>query len=160
MAASTMPKISSLLDKISADFSDLKFAKDDTFYWSPKSQTIFHPNIDALEDILFLLHEIGHARLNHLEYSRDIELIDMEREAWKYACQKLAPKYGIPLSMDDDLVEDSLDSYRQWLNSRSTCPTCHAIGLEQAKQTYACLVCKGHWTVNEARTCGLKRYKK
>ena len=109
--------------------------------------------------ISILHYEIGHSQLEHSSYSRDISLLKMEQDAWQYAVDQLASAYAISLSMDDEIVNDSLDSYRHWLNARSTCPHCQAIGLETDSGQYSCLVCKKTWTVNEARTCRLRRYK-
>lgn len=160
MVAISTPKISSLYKRIVADFPGIHFVKGDNFHWSPEKKSIFHPPISSTESLAHLLHEVGHAQLEHSSYARDITLIDMERQAWEYAVDTLAPRYALALTMNDDIVDESLASYRQWLNARSTCPHCQAIGVEKTAETYYCLVCHGSWTVNEARTCQLRRYKK
>ncbi|OYX42012.1 hypothetical protein B7Y94_04325 [Candidatus Saccharibacteria bacterium 32-49-12] len=154
-----MPSISSVYSQLTKDFPRLLFKAGDTFQWSPTAKTITHPAINTVEDIYQLLHEISHAELNHNTYKRDIELITMEREAWQYASQHLAPRYNLNLPVDDDIVQDNLDSYRQWLHDRSTCPTCLAVGHEVDPGEYSCLNCHQLWKVNEARTCRLKRTK-
>ncbi len=158
MAATTTPKISSLLKRIYTDFIDISFAVDDGFRWSPDSNTVFHPEIINVDDLYQLLHEIAHAKLGHKNYDKDAELITMERQAWEFACQ-VATKYSLPLSMDQPIVQVSLDSYRQWLHSRSLCPDCQAVGAQTQPGDYRCLVCQATWRANEAKTCQLRRYK-
>lgn len=146
-----------LVDKLQQDFPQLSFSKGEAFSWSPDKQTVFYAD---QEDNPQLLHELAHAILNHKSYSRDIELIEMERQAWELAVNELAPRYDIPLSMNDSIVQDSLDTYREWLHQRSVCVNCQAVGLEVKKHHYRCLICNTRWTVNEARRCALRRYKK
>lgn len=160
MAAISMPKISSILRKIIADFPELTFKTGENFHWSPKSKTIYYPSISNIDDLYQLLHEVGHAKLGHNSYHRDVALIELERDAWSCAANQLASRYGLSLSADDDIVQESLDTYRQWLHARSSCPKCSAIGIEKSPQAYNCLSCGQEWTVNEARTCRLMRYKK
>lgn len=159
MAVISMQKITSIVSQITTDNQGIQFRSGE-FKWSPTKKTIYHPEIENLHDLFQLLHELSHAKLGHKEYKSDATLIDMERDAWQYAVDTLAPKYQLQLTMDDDIVQDSLDSYRDWLNSRSTCPHCGAVGLQSGKQSYRCLVCHGSWRVNDARSCQLKRYKK
>lgn len=143
---------------IKHDFPDINLEQGDDFSWSPSRQTITHPELHSAQDFCQLLHEIGHAKLKHTKYSRDIELIDMERSAWEYAA-KLAPRYNISLNMTDDIVQDTLDTYREWLHVRSVCPECGAVGLQSSTDRYSCIHCQSQWRVNEARTCQLRRYK-
>ena len=79
----------------------------------------------------------------------------MERQAWDKAID-LADTYDAHI--DDSIIETTLDSYRDWLHARSTCPTCSATGLQVKNRTYNCPVCHGQWRVNEARICALRRY--
>lgn len=147
--------------KIKQDFPDIIFEKSNAFSWSPNTRTIFYKNpLQQQDNFAQLLHEIAHAKLQHESYQRDITLIDMERLAWEYAVETLAPAYNLPLQMNDDIVQDSLDSYRNWLHSRSICPNCGAVGMEIAKHRYRCLQCLSEWRVNEARSCKLRRYRK
>lgn len=160
MAAISTPGISSIFERIRLDFPDLQFELDSDFRWLAEQQTITYSRLQSLDDLLLLLHEIGHAQLQHDDYSNDSDLLIMERQAWQYAAKELAPRYQLDLSMDHSLVQDSLDGYRYWLDQRSTCPKCTATGIEKLPQHYQCLICQQKWQVNEARTCQLKRYKK
>mgnify|MGYP000847227813 FL=1 len=146
-----------LADQLGRDFPAFRYQEAPTFSWSPTTHTITY---QAEADAGHLLHELAHAILEHHTYQRDITLIDMERQAWEYAAATLAPRYGISLTMDDDIVQDALDSYRHWLHARSTCPDCSAVGIEIRKQHYRCLHCNSEWRVNDARNCQLRRRRK
>lgn len=144
-----------LLSVLQRDFPHFSFVASDVFSWSPPTQTIFYANE---HDAPQLLHELAHAELGHAAYARDITLLTMEREAWEYAVSTLAPRYNVPLQFDDDCVQDSLNTYRDWLHARSQCPQCHAVGIETRTRVYSCLLCHAAWTVNEARQCQLRRH--
>lgn len=150
-----MPSITSMLPKLQADFPQFAFTPGDQFCWDPRMQTIYFNQ--GVNDQASLLHELAHALLQHEKYDRDIQLIEMERDAWQYAVDTLATTYDV--AIDDDAVEDALDSYRDWLHARSTCPTCKATGIQTGKQLYKCLACMTVWKVNDARICALRRYK-
>lgn len=152
--------LKNILPQLKETFSDIYFIESNSFAWSPRTRTIFHKKIYSHDDLAQLLHEVGHAQLRHSSYDSDIYLLDCERSAWEYAVHILAPKYNIQLSMDDAIIQNSLDSYRNWLHARSCCPNCGAIGLQQPNKTYRCLICGGRWKTNEARTCELRRYIK
>lgn len=152
MDATTMPSMRSMLAKLKQDFPALHIVQGDTFRWSPETQTVYYADTD---DTASLLHEIAHAELGHTGYTRDIELLQMEREAWDKALM-LAKKYGS--TIDDAHIETMLDTYRDWLHARSTCPNCQATGIQSAARQYTCLACNHVWTVNEARSCALRRY--
>ena len=154
MDATTMPSITSLLTKLQADYPTITFSKAADFRWSPPEKTVYYTN-DPHADAL-LLHELSHSLLNHSLYIKDIDLIKMERDAWEKA-RHLAPQYEVVLS--DDIIQPHLDSYRDWLHARSTCPTCGATGVQTKQATYHCVACGATWRVNEARMCGLKRYR-
>ena len=155
MDATTMPSITLLLPKLVADYPTISFQPSSDFYWSPTDATVyFDPQQDTRIELL--LHELSHGLLEHHDYSRDIELISMERQAWDKA-KEIAPLYGVDI--ESDTIDDHLDTYRDWLHARSTCPHCTAVGHQIKKNIYRCSVCGQEWRVNEARVCGLKRYK-
>lgn len=150
-----MPLTPSLIQKLVSDFPGIHFVEADSFQWSSDDKSIsYNSSDDTVAE--HILHELAHAILDHRAYSKDIELIKMEREAWAYARDTLAPKYGVVI--DKETRETALDSYRDWLHARSTCPNCSATGLETDKHLYLCPACRHTWKVNEARVCGLKRY--
>ena len=148
--------IPSTLTKIINDYPDLRFISGDEFSWSPNKNEITY-QVDDPDGFEHLLHEVSHAQLKHKNYTTDLELIQMERAAWHHAKQVLAASYDVPIS--DELIQNDLDTYRDWLHARSSCPRCSSNGIQTAKQTYQCLICHQTWTVNQALHCQLKRYK-
>lgn len=153
----TMAKIDSLVKKLTGAFPYLTFRVSDDFRWSPDEQTVYFCNETDETAPYSLLHETAHGLLKHTDFSRDISLLKLERDAWTYAQQELGPRFDLTIS--DDLIEEGLDSYRYWLHIRSLCPDCEQTGLQTDKETYLCLGCDTSWRTNDARRCGLKRYK-
>lgn len=151
-----MPSITSILKLLKNNYPQFYFEKSDDFLWSSSNNTIYYDN-KSENSAVFLLHELSHALLNHTNYDRDIQLVIMERQAWDYTV-KLAPKYNIAIS--NEMVQSTLDSYRDWMHKRSTCPNCETTGSQIDKYTYKCPACINNWRVNEARTCDLRRYNK
>lgn len=150
-----MPSTPSLLAKVAADHPKLQFTPGDAYKWDPRTNTVHigPPPLDSAA----LLHELAHALLGHDTYNKDINLIEMERDAWDYATTTLGAHYSVTIS--DDHVQDSLDSYRDWLHARSTCPQCAATGIQTQQSNYHCLACRASWTANDARIKALRRYR-
>jgi len=149
-----MHSITPLINKLVIDFPSFAFKEGPDFLWSPKDRAITYD--PQSNDAASLLHEVAHAILNHSNYTKDIELLSMESSAWVYAQTKLAKIYDVVI--DEIQIEDSLDSYRDWLHDRSTCPHCSATGLQTRKRWYSCVACGTTWRTNEARTCSLRRH--
>jgi len=155
-----MAKISLLIKKLNASdlFSHvaypITFEAGSGFSWQFKTHTITYDE-HAIEAEPLLLHEVGHAILNHRDYAYDIHLIEMERAAWDKA-RTIAPSFDVTISEDE--IEDSLDTYRDWLHARSTCPRCGSTGVQDGQLNFTCLACHREWQTNEARTCQLRRY--
>lgn len=89
-------------------------------------------------EIMQLLHEVGHALLGHYDYALDVERVKMERAAWEKACE-LCEKYGV--EYDGDFAEAELDSYREWLYQRSKCGRCGLTRYQRADGKYVCVYC-------------------
>lgn len=149
-----MPSTLSLLPKLKKDFPQLVFTAGARYAWSPDARTVFFDESDP-ENTGLLLHELAHGLLDHHDYSKDVELVAMESAAWDKARQ-IAPGYNVQIT--DDTVQDTLDTYREWLHARSTCPACEATGYQSGKSDYTCVACAHVWRVNEARLCALRRY--
>lgn len=142
-----------LIKAVKTDYPSISLREAESFLWIPQQHTVEY---DPSGNEAYLLHELGHALLQHDSYSRDIELLAIERAAWTYAIDNLASKYG--LEIDPELVESSLDTYREWMHARSTCPTCDLNGVQTGPQLYRCVSCGTTWSVNEARGCNLRRF--
>jgi hypothetical protein len=154
MDAIIMPSTLSLLPKLIQDYPQLSFATGNRYAWSPVAHTVFYDVSDP-QNVNLLLHELAHGLLGHHDYSKDVELIAMETEAWDKALE-LATLYKVTIT--DETIQDTLDTYREWLHARSSCPTCEATGYQSSKNEYTCVACTHIWRVNEARLCALRRY--
>lgn len=148
-----MPSTTTLLSRLKTDYPQFSFKPSDNFLWSSSDNTIYYDDKNDNKHA-FLLHELSHALIGHSNYDSDIQLIAIERQAWDRA-KDLATSYGVTIS--DQIIQSTLDSYRDWLHARSTCPDCKATGL-QIENNYVCPACNHRWHVNEARTCALRRY--
>lgn len=153
MAASTTPSITWLLSKLRRDFPEVDFVAGDAFAWDPINHVITY-QADS-PDLAALLHEVAHHQLGHMTYNTDIELIGIERDTWLQARQ-LAKRYG--LSISDEVIDAAMDTYRDWLHARATCPRCRTVGIQYAAKTYQCLACEQFWLVNDGRAHQLRRY--
>jgi hypothetical protein len=153
MDATTMPSITSLVSRLQVDFPAFQFVSGADFCWSPERKTISYSK--SSDDHASLLHELSHAILKHDTFTRDVQLLALEQAAWQHAKSTLSLEYDITITQDQ--IEDSLDTYRDWLHARSTCPNCQAIGMQGKQRLYSCLVCRTKWHTNDARVCALRR---
>ena len=124
------------------------------FYWSPETGEVFFRQ-DVSDDVndqtaaWSLLHETGHALLQHHSYSGDFELLQLELDAWERA-RKLGQDAGIKI--DEEHIQDCLDTYRDWLYKRSICPECGTKCLQQDnRRRYQCFNCHSVWHVSASR---------
>jgi len=140
------------LNRLQKLFPELTFVSAKSFYWSPASQEIFYDNRSSgLKAIWSLFHETSHALLAHQNYGSDFELIRLEIEAWEKA-QQLATTLGTKI--DQEHIEDCLDTYRDWLYKRSICPSCTTKCLQQSNFSYyRCFNCHSVWKVSASRFC-------
>lgn len=141
-----------LLNTLTTDYPDIQFVQSDKFYWSPKDSSVYY-NKARLTDYTAewaLLHELSHGLLGHTSYKTDVSLLQLEVQAWAKA-QQIAGTYSI--TIDDDHIQDCLDTYRDWLHARSKCPTCGEHGLQSNNSNYECINCNGTWHVSNQRFC-------
>ena len=125
-----------LLDKLKADYPELRFIRGQKFAFRPPRTIVVGP--DEPNADLLLLHELGHATLKHRDFRVDIERLKMEMEAWEKA-RELADKYGI--AYDEEMVQGELDTYRNWLHQKSRCPKCGLTRFETPDGQYYCPRC-------------------
>lgn len=141
-----------LLTQLQQDYPRLSFNAGNRFCWSPSQQAIIYKHNASGQVASFsLLHETAHGILGHKHYGMDFELITLEVDAWECA-RDIAKTYRI--TIDDDHIQDCLDTYRDWLYRRSICPSCSTKNLQiDAKPTYRCYNCQTIWKVANSRFC-------
>lgn len=131
-------------------FSDIEFVPSGFFAYSA-SEDLINYDPECIEDDLGkldLLHEISHYLLGHIDYDYDIELLLMEVAAWDKT-KELTKKFDVII--DQDYVDECIDTYDKWLNARSTCPECDNFSLQLSEGIYKCFICKTVWKVNKRK---------
>ncbi len=129
----------------------VEYRQGNSYYWSPKQQIITYRKDDVGPSAKWaLMHEVAHALLQHETYESDFELLLLEVAAWERA--KLLGK-DLSIKIDDNHVQDCLDTYRDWLHQRSTCPRCTIISMQISAREYLCHNCNARWRVSAARFC-------
>lgn len=154
-----LPSSSSLISSLASSLPPgSHMVSSGAFYWSPRTTTLHYAQdrLDQPEGQAALLHEAGHAILGHRSYQLDSELLLMEVEAWEQA-RLLATQLAIPI--DNNHIEDCLDTYREWLYARSTCPRCKTNGLQTSRTAYCCVNCSTEWYVSPSRFCRAYRMR-
>ena len=124
------------LESLEKDFPDFHFRTGAKFAFRPPKTVILGPEEPFWE--LLALHEVSHAILEHKDFRLDVERLKMENEAWDQA-KKLAKKYKI--AVDEDFIQDQLDTYREWLHIKSRCPKCGLTRFQDA-DGYHCPRCE------------------
>ena len=111
---------------------------------------------------LLALHELGHALCRHEDYIVDIERIRIESEAWERAKtvflkyremvdegvknddEKSGEKWNLAEILpewDEDFVQEKLDTYRDWLHTKSHCKKCGLTCYQTESGEYHCPRC-------------------
>lgn len=148
--------LTDLLGKLSDRFPEVKFEVADVCRWDSAKNVVFYTPKHEYA-VWSLLHETGHMLSNHQSYTSDLALLQMEVEAWS-AAKSLAGEYEI--GIDENYIEDCIDSYRDWVHKRSTCPVCAQTGVEQKPGQYKCINCSHTWQVSHERFCRVYRKSK
>ena len=127
----------SLLSTLQDSYPDFTFRPGNKFLFHPPKTILFDtsdPNFDSL-----ILHELGHALLNHRTFRTDIERLKMERAAWEKAAEVA---HSLSLTINEDLIEEELDSYRNWLHIKSKCKKCGLTRYQTPDGIYHCPKCE------------------
>lgn len=144
-----MEKIVSELSKLYPAF---QYRAGQRFSWSPLTKEIFYdPEKSQETQVWSILHETGHAILGHYTYKSDLELIRLEIAAWEKA-KEIAR--DLQIVIDEEHLQDCLDTYRDWLHERSICPKCSTKSLQDDDcRHYQCFNCHARWRVSPSRFC-------
>lgn len=145
------------VNKLRRDFPALQFVEGPLASWSHQERIVYFSTTSSQSDKWTALHELGHALLEHQDFTSDADLLQKEIEAWDEAVE-LGRKYQV--AIDPDHIQNCLDTYRDWLHKRSSCPNCGSHGLQQNKALYHCLSCQTTWKVGSNRFCRPYRLKK
>lgn len=148
-----------LLKTLITTYPELNYTAGEQFCWSPETKEIFYnASATGQKAAWSLLHETGHALLQHTTYKADFELLKLEIAAWDTA-RDIATKHSFEI--DEDHIEDCLDTYRDWLYKRSICPKCSTKCLQQDDyKHYHCFNCHTVWKVSANRFCRAYRSTK
>lgn len=149
----------STLKHLQLAYPGLSFKPGAQFCWSPETHEIhYQAAASGPKAVWSLLHETGHALMQHASYKADFQLIKLEVAAWEKA-KELASVIGV--TIDEDHIQDCLDTYRDWLYKRSICPTCRTKCLQQNDYAhYRCFNCHTTWRVTPSRFCRAYRSTK
>jgi len=139
-----------LVNTLRHDYSHLIFTPGPVAHWSPATNQVIYKSGNTSEAVWTLLHELGHALLDHASYKSDVDLLQKEVAAWEKAAS-LARHYG--KTVDAQYIQGCLDTYRDWLYKRSTCPLCENHGIQSSEHVYTCVNCHNTWRVTWARFC-------
>ena len=126
-----------LLPRIQKDYPEYKFKSGKKYTFRPPRTIILGPP-EPFSGLL-LLHELSHAILGHKTFRLDVERLRMESEAWDKA-RELADRYKIKIN--EDLIQDELDTYRDWLHTRSKCKKCGLTCYQTKDGVYHCPRCE------------------
>lgn len=150
-SSSSNTALHNLITTLRQDFPDISFVEHDMFFWSPEDNTVYVDTASPSQSGRWtLLHEFAHGVLNHQDYASDLELLWLETVAWDKA-KHLQKRYDENSPIDEEHIQDCLDSYRDWLYARSRCPRCEQTGLQHQSKRYYCINCAQHWAVSHAR---------
>lgn len=147
-----------LLHQLRIAYPSVTFCSGESFCWSPAESSIYYIDEQLTKDegVWALFHEVGHSSLEHQSFQSDFELLKLEVAAWDRAII-LAAKLDIIINPEH--IEDCIDTYRDWLHRRSTCPTCGTICMQKSAKAYACHNCHSFWSVSSSRFCRSYRLK-
>ena len=125
------------LERLKGDFPEFRFKNGDKFTFRPPKTIVLGPPEPFSE--LLTLHEVSHAVLGHKTFRMDVERLKMESAAWEKA-RELADRYGI--EVNEDLIQDELDTYRDWLHNKSRCKRCGLTCYQTPDGAYHCPRCE------------------
>ena len=128
--------LAQLKKQLKLDFPEFNFKDGPKFLWRPPKTIVFGPAEE--NDYLLALHELGHALSGHTSFDTDIRRLKIESEAWNKA-RDLCQKYNI--EYDEDFAEAQLDTYRNWLHTKSKCKTCGLTCYQTPNGKYHCPHC-------------------
>lgn len=125
------------LEQLTSDYQEFRFVVGKKFAFRPPKTVVVGPKEPFWQ--LLALHEVSHAICKHKSFRMDVERLKMENQAWEKA-RELAKRYRI--EVDEDLIQDELDTYRDWLHQKSRCPKCGLTRFQTPDSLYHCPRCE------------------
>lgn len=129
--------VATFLQKLKHNYPEFTFKTGLKFVFHPPKTIFINPS-EPHADFL-TLHELSHALLKHFNFQTDIERLKMETEAWNKTRQ-LAKQYQIPF--DESFIQSALDTYRNWLHTKSRCKICGLTRYQSPNGKYHCPLCE------------------
>lgn len=127
----------SFFDRLVLDYQEFRFRLGRKFTFRPPRTIIIGP-LEPFSELL-ALHEVSHAICKHRDFKIDVERLKMEVQAWEKV-RELADYYGI--EYNEELVQQELDTYRDWLHQKSRCPACGLTRFQTPDSRYHCPSCE------------------
>lgn len=125
-----------LVEKLRSAYPELRFREGKKFLFKPPKTIVLGGSEEPFD--LLLLHEVGHFLCRHVSFHTEPERLKCEREAWEKA-RELCEVYGV--FYDESIVEQELDSYRDWLDKKSRCPSCGLTRFQTPDGVFHCPRC-------------------
>lgn len=152
--------LSKFITQLQTDYPDFHFVYGKRFSFRPPKTIVIGP-YEGEKTALLALHELGHGLSGAYSYDLDVERIKIESRAWQEAkkvysryaytaidqktgksSKKTANSFNFSLpEWDGDFVESQLDTYRDWLHTRSKCKKCGLTKYQTTDKTYHCPRC-------------------
>ena len=155
-----MPSADPLIDYLKSTYPDLHFSYAKRFKYRYPNHIYIerpasgpekpqkdpeNPPISPANFALQTLHELGHALCKHKDYTESVSRLKIEREAWETAktvYKNLPNSLKNDIKWDENYVEDSLDTYRDWLHTKTKCKTCGLTRYQTPDGHYHCPYCE------------------
>lgn len=125
------------LEEVKSAYPEFNFKPGKRFSFRPQKTIIYPKTKNNFE--LLLLHELGHALNGDFSFKTDVERLKIESNAWEKA-RELANSFQI--AFDEDLAQQELDSYRNWLHQKSLCKKCGLTRYQTPDGIYHCPHCE------------------
>ena len=126
-------------NQLRTKYPELNFNSGKKFAFHPPKTIVLGPHEPCYK--LLALHEVSHALLKHRSSKTDVGRLKMENEAWEMA--KILAKEN-KVEVNEDFIQDQLDTYRDWLHKKSRCPDCGLTRFQTPDGQYHCPMCKSY----------------
>lgn len=128
-----------VLKELKSTYPSLRFVFGKRFAFRPPRTILVSASFSGNNaDSLLLLHEVGHALIKRFDFKTEVERLKIEVEAWEKA-RELAPLYGVVVN--EELIENELDTYRDFLHQKSRCPNCGLTRFQTPDGVWHCPKC-------------------